>query len=98
MLWRRKVRRPKNAVSTATTAKHPTQVVRRSRHELPLRRLNHAPQPRPTHAAGFTHMSEAPLAQPGDTLILRYTLGEETFNTALGLLQFNNLFGSGLNR
>jgi hypothetical protein len=36
--------------------------------------------------------------QPGDTLILRYTLCEEIYNTALGLLQFNYLFGSGLQR
>jgi hypothetical protein len=42
--------------------------------------------------------SERILVQPGDTLILRYTLCEEIYNTALGLLQFNYLFGSGLNR
>jgi hypothetical protein len=40
--------------------------------------------------------SERILVQPGDTLILRYTLCEEIYNTALGLLQFNYLFGSGL--
>jgi protein involved in polysaccharide export with SLBB domain len=38
------------------------------------------------------------LVQPGDTLILRYTVFEEVYNTALGLLQFNYLFGSGLRR
>jgi protein involved in polysaccharide export with SLBB domain len=40
--------------------------------------------------------NERILVQPGDTLILRYTLCEEIYNTALGLLQFNYLFGSGL--
>ncbi|HVJ68370.1 MAG TPA: polysaccharide biosynthesis/export family protein [Caulifigura sp.] len=39
--------------------------------------------------------SERILVQPGDTLILRYTICEEVYNTALGLLQFNYLFGSG---
>lgn len=40
--------------------------------------------------------NERILVQPGDTLILRYTIGEEIYNTALGLLNFNYLFGSGL--
>ncbi|MFG0335805.1 MAG: polysaccharide biosynthesis/export family protein [Maioricimonas sp. JB049] len=39
--------------------------------------------------------SERILVQPGDMLILRYTLSEELYNALLGMLQFNFLYGLG---
>ena len=39
--------------------------------------------------------SERILIQPKDVVMLRYTLGEEISNVALGLIQFNYLLGSG---
>lgn len=43
----------------------------------------------------LTDPSQRLLVQPGDTLILRYTIGEEIFNLAVGLVQFNFLYGLG---
>jgi len=43
----------------------------------------------------LTDPSQRLLVQPGDTLILRYTLGEEIFNLAIGMIQFNFLYGLG---
>jgi protein involved in polysaccharide export with SLBB domain len=40
--------------------------------------------------------AERILVQPGDTLILKYTICEEIYNAALGLFQVNYLLGSGL--
>ena len=39
--------------------------------------------------------SQRILVQPGDTLILRFTLGEELYNAALSLVQLNFLYGVG---
>jgi hypothetical protein len=42
--------------------------------------------------------SERILVQPGDTLILKYTLCEEIYNAALSIFSVNYLLGSGLRR
>lgn len=46
----------------------------------------------------LTDPSERILIQPDDVVIVRYTCGEEVINTALGLIQFNFLYGLGGSR
>ncbi len=46
----------------------------------------------------LTDSSERILIQPEDVVIVRYTCAEEVINTALGLVQFNFLYGLGSRR